>query len=479
MSNILGLRHVQFALLATALLLSVCIGRSFMVEVSFYAITIVVVCCLLSIWRRKGVLVGFILLFALVGLQRGYETAPVFHPLSRHVGQSVELSGVVVTDPQFNEKSRTEFVLGNAVLAGQPVPGSVKVQTSYKQLTRGQRAKVSGKIYESLGSSAYHIGFGAVEVTDERISVLEQVRQRFFAAVYTNVPEPYAGFILGILVGTRGLLEESLADQLKLIGLTHIIAVSGYNLTIIVQAVQRLLGRYGIAVATFSSSWLIGGFLLITGFSASIVRASLVAGLALFTNFYGYRVHPLTLISLPAIATVLVNPDYLLRDVGWQLSFLAFFGILIFAPLIQSQLPGHDRVITAIVVQSMCAYIMTAPLLIYIFGSISVLAPLANMLVTPLIPLAMMLGFIAGIVSMVLPVVGAWFSLPATGLVGITLAICSWLSSYDQAKELSLTLEMAILLYGVIMLITLALWRRSRRRGNFKPADTLRDRLYG
>ncbi|MGQ7346814.1 ComEC/Rec2 family competence protein, partial [Streptococcus suis] len=159
----------------------------------------------------------------------------------------------------------------------------------------------------------------------------EGFRQSFFAGMRTALPEPLASFALGLLVGVRALIPKDLQAQLALVGLSHLVAVSGYNLTILIVASQKALSRFGRGITLAASLWLIGLFLAVAGTSPSIVRASLVAVLALFASAYGRRFNPITLILLAAAATAFVNPVYL-TDLGWLLSFLAFFGILVLAP---------------------------------------------------------------------------------------------------------------------------------------------------
>jgi len=122
-----------------------------------------------------------------------------------------------------------------------------------------------------------------------------------------------------------------------MVGLTHIIAVSGYNLTIILHAGKRLLGKRSKRISTFLSLALIAVFLLLAGASASIVRAAIVSVLSIAAGYYGRTFKPLNLIVLAAAITAWANPVYVWSDVSWYLSFLAFYGVMVVSPLIQKR----------------------------------------------------------------------------------------------------------------------------------------------
>src|SRR5205807_2186671 len=104
--------------------------------------------------------------------------------------------------------------------------------------------------------------------------------------------------------------------------------VSGYNLTIIIRGLNRLkLGsKYQRLILSLA---FIAFFVLVTGFSASIVRAAIVSTLSLWAWFYGRKIRAVLLIAFTAALTGLINPFYIWGDLGWYLSFLAFFGVLI------------------------------------------------------------------------------------------------------------------------------------------------------
>ena len=379
------------------------------------------------------------------------------------IGQSVSLSGTVADDPSRTASGQTSFNLDSLRLdSGLTIPGRLSVYLYPVQLQRGYRVHLTGKVKPGFGNAVAELSYPKLQVLSRSQTWLERLRQRFFTGVKTALPEPLASFGLGLLVGIRALIPKPMQTELALVGLSHLVAVSGYNLTIIVQAVERLLGRLGRGIALAASLWLIGGFLIVTGGSASIVRASLVSVLSLLAAFYGRRFHPVTLIALTAAATAAYSPSYL-TDLGWSLSYLAFFGILVVAPAVEARF-GHPKpVLIRLFIESFAAQILTIPLILYFFNQLSIVSPLTNLIILPLVPIAMATSFVAGLAGMIIPAFAGWFAWPAmlllkfmTGLID-QFAALPWAGRTDHV-----TLPVMLAMYGLIIVLTLALTHSKR-----------------
>lgn len=173
--------------------------------------------------------------------------------------------------------------------------------------------------------------------------VARQVRDWFADTVRRAIPDPQAALGIGYLVGQRRALPPELDEALQIAGLTHVVVASGYNLTILVRLARRLFVRVSKYLAAFAASGMIGSFVLITGASPSMSRAGLVAGLSLLAWYYGRKFHPLVLLPFAAAVTVLIDPSFAWGDLGWQLSFTAFAGVMIIAPLGQAYFFGDKK----------------------------------------------------------------------------------------------------------------------------------------
>lgn len=353
------------------------------------------------------------------------------------------------------------------------VPGRLSISGfGAPTIFKGDTVEISGRLYAKRGSRQLGMSYAQIEVLESHSTWVDNLRRRFSAGLATAVPEPQASFGLGLLIGQRSNIPEDVAAQLSVVGLTHIIAVSGYNLTIIMRASKRLLKNRSKYQTTVSSLALIMVFLLMTGMSASIVRAAIVSGLSIIAWHYGRTFRPLLLLSLTAALTAAWNPFYLWSDIGWYLSFLAFFGVLILAPLFQRRILGQrePKVLGAIMIESTAALVMTLPLIMYIFKQVSLIALPANLLIVPLVPLAMLTALIAGLAGMFIPLMVGIIAWPATTLMTAMLDIVQLLSQVPHALAArSLSLAGILVCYASLVAVSIILWRASLR--NVKITD--------
>ena len=167
-----------------------------------------------------------------------------------------------------------------------------------------------------------------------------------------------------------------------------------------------------------------------------MTRAGLVAGLSLWAWYYGRTFHPVTLLLLAASITAMVYPPYTWGDIGWALSFAAFAGVIILAPLLQAYFYGDKKptFVGRIVIETASAQLATLPIMLSVFGQFSIIALLSNVLILSLVPLAMLLSFIAGLTQIVFPVLGAICAWPVQVLLGYMVWVVNWTASLPWAQ---------------------------------------------
>ncbi len=408
-----------------------------------------------------------------LGLWRGAITKSQVEMYQPLYGQKVIIVGRVIDDSSYAYKSQTEFHIGDVQLVARSgnfdLLGRVRVRGyGAPSVRRGDMVEVMGKMREGYGNRQGSISFAQIAVHGRSANAVEDIRAKYFAGVYTALPEPNASLGLGFLVGLRTLLPTDLLDQLSATGLTHIVAVSGYNLTILVRFTRRVFARRSIYLAMLSSVSLIVSFLAVTGFTPSIVRAAIVSGLALTAWYYGRMVHPVMILLLSAAITAFWNPLYLWYDLGWYLSFAAFFGVLVLAPLLTARLfvkkPGP---MGQVVIETVSAQIMALPIIAVIFGEVSLISLLANALILPMIPVAMLLTFVAGLAGAVVPYISGWFAWPADFLLTFMVDSISIMSRAPWAlKEVNTNWFEAVIFYGLIGIIALVMLRVTKKRLN-------------
>lgn len=426
---------------------------------------------LFSFRRARVFSVYAVLIFGFsLGWWRGGQFMSEVRFLETISKDKVVLVGTALQDSLYDERAAVSFDMGSLTLESpeqRPIVGKVGVSGFGERMVyRGDTVRVTGKFYPARGSKVAYLNFAELEVVARSQSVVYKVTREFNAGMLSAVPEPQASFGMGLLIGQRDTLPEETSDMLAAVGLTHIIAVSGYNLTILVRATRRLLDKRSKFQATAAAVVLILLFLIVTGASPSIVRASIISLLSLGAWYYGRNIRPMLLILLTAAATALVNPLYLWSDIGWYLSFLAFFGVLMIAPVATRRLYKARRpgVMGQLVIESMAAQLMTLPLILYIFNESSYAVLLANLLVVPLIPLAMIFGFIAGLAGMLVPAIAGWFAWPAKWLLTYLLDAAGLVARIPN-MQFSVTIGTWAMvgLYAVIMLMTLIWWQKTAK----------------
>ncbi len=383
--------------------------------------------------------------------------------------QKVVVRATVTTDSVYSARSQIEFTAKNIQLVqpnSKPLAGSFKISGFGVPIVyRGDQVLVSGKLFPMRGSNQGRIAYAKLQKVGAGSSAINDFTRKFDAGMQSALPEPMASFGLGLLIGQRNTLPANITAALTAVGLVHIVAVSGYNLTIIVRGVGRLkLGsKYQKLLA---SLLLIAGFVLVTGFSASIVRAALVSGLSLWAWYYGRRLKPLVLISFAAAITGFWNPFYVWGDLSWYLSFLAFFGVLVIAPLIAARFfKQQPKLLTMVLLETLSAELMTLPLILMTFGQLSIIALIANVLVVPLVPLAMLLSATAGLCGALIPQFAGWFALPARILLTYMLDIVHLLASIPSVLvHRSVSASYMLALYGLVLMMVLVIHKKMPKR---------------
>lgn len=212
------------------------------------------------------------------------------------------------------------------------------------------------------------------------------------------LPAPQSGLLMGLLLGGDDNVSEAVQEDFSKTGLTHIVAVSGYNVTIIAE----YLMLFGIFAGLWRKQafWLaiVGIILFVTmvGLPSSAVRAGVMGSLILWAMKNGRLGSAQNAIIFAASAMLFVNPLLLRWDVGFQLSFLATLGIVYFHPLIERYSIKKNGIsfFSEILFLTLSAQIFVLPVILHDFGTLSLISPLANLLVLPIIPLTMLLGFL-------------------------------------------------------------------------------------
>lgn len=197
-------------------------------------------------------------------------------------------------------------------------------------------------------------------------------------------------------------------QQIRTVGLSHIVVASGLHLMIVVGLVRPLFAKISRRWQWFGSLAVAALFGLTAGLSASMTRALAALAVLLTTWFYGRSISGWRLIILLVATSLLVNPLHLSGDLSWWLSYGAFFGVIVAVPAVQNYLFGDKKLgpISRLLLAVVVVQLVVAPILLVGFGELSLIAPLSNLLVVPLLVLLMWLAGLVIVLANLTPL--AW-----------------------------------------------------------------------
>lgn len=263
--------------------------------------------------------------------------------------------------------------------------------------------------------------------------LLDRIRRGSADALGRALPEPQAGLADGILIGLRDRVNRDLAAAFTTAGVSHIVAISGWNIAIVAATVAALLGgRVGSRPRTVVTLAAIAGYTLLAGASPSVNRAAVMAAIGLTARAAGRSSSALAALGWAAMLLLLIDPATV-ADPGFALSGLATAGLIAWSGPLTSRLrsvrghalPGWFAESLAI---SIAAEVATLPIVLLTFGRLAIVAPLANLVIVPIVPPAMAAGALAlgsgwlGLVGLP-PVIVTVLGLPAWALLGLMVAL--------------------------------------------------------
>lgn len=366
------------------------------------------------------------------------------------------------------ERGLGEEVLNDTIrpklLSLNPNPHLLISTGKYPAYQYGNRLEITGKLqtpaqFDSFDYAAYLSRFNTYSVmyrpnikrappakgelshfraTEGVWKVLLSTKKYFEQALYRAFPsEPSSSFLAGLLLGSRKGIPENLTKDFQTVGLTHIIAISGYNITIIVTLLMAMLKPLGQKPAILISGVGIILFTLFVGASPAVVRACIMGLLALLALNSNRKAEITLILLLTATLMVGYNPKILLHDVGFQLSFLATMGLIYISPILEPYLhwlPNRLAIRESISL-TLSAQIMAMPIILLNFQTLSIISPLANLLIAgPIIPLAMLFGFLSTLIAFVFLPLAKLIGFPAFLLLNYITFITQTLANIPLAS---------------------------------------------
>lgn len=278
-------------------------------------------------------------------------------------------------------------------------------------------------------------------------------------------PEPAASLLAGVILGVQDDIAPSINDLFQQTGTIHILVVSGMHVMIIAALLQRITAQWLSPRQRFIFLVVVlVGFSFLTGLSASVIRASAMGLVLPLAHVLGRTRQAHITLAVIAAGMTALNPYILVHDLGFQLSFLATLGLMYFQPVSERLfrvLPNmfwiRDTVTT-----SFSAMIPTTPLLLFQFGTFSVVSLLANIVVVP-VSTAMLFGGVAVLlISFMHFQLALWSGYALWQIIQLTLRYLESLLTFPQAYLSDLVVAPWVIAFIYTILFTIMLWRALR-----------------
>ncbi len=341
-----------------------------------------------------------------------------------------------------------------------PVHGLVRLQVPpVPELRYGQRIRATGMLIQPASAGSFDfraylrrqsihvlmIDPTIVIVDTERrtlLGLLLSANDRLRVTLQRLLPEPHAGLLIGMLLGRQNAIADEVRDDFRSTGTSHLLVISGWNISVLAGTLMGLLGmcklgRRGAAALTLP---VVALYVLFTGASPAVVRAGIMGALVLWAILVDREADAWTSLLFTCALLALIDP-HVLWNIGFQLSVAGTAGLLAWSAPIERWItrrgPAGNRAVLAFarsLAPTLAALLLVTPIAVYQFGTLQTIAPLANVIVAPAVPLAMLFGILgvaAGTIALPLGQLVALLAWPFTGWMVLTtryLASIPWAS---------------------------------------------------
>ncbi|KKR70937.1 MAG: ComEC/Rec2-related protein [Candidatus Roizmanbacteria bacterium GW2011_GWB1_40_7] len=328
------------------------------------------------------------------------------------VGQNMEISGTIIEDPQKLDKFIRAILKKDEIKILLTLP-------HYPEVNYGDNLTIRGRLEEPENFSDFdwrnYLAKDDIYFEMFLPKIIKQdsgggsrvkrflfsVKHKFLNNLSKVLPEPHRSFLAGVTIGERASLPEKLEEDFRNIGVIHLVVLSGYNISIVSENTIRVLSYLPVAKIARTLIATIGVilFAIMTGGSATVVRAAIMGILILWARETGKIYQALSALVFAAFLMTLVNPKIIRFDASFQLSFLATAGLIFMSPRIEKYFlwfPNFWK-IRENLISTLSTQIFVLPLLIYLGGNFSWRTIPANLMILSAMPITMFFGFLTGL----------------------------------------------------------------------------------
>lgn len=324
------------------------------------------------------ILITFLLFFRYLSTRPNYQN-----------GDFIRITSRVYTEPIVYERQQYIKLQGLKVYL-----------PKYPEISYGDRIIIQGVVGGNRLNNAE-----LLEIKTNNKNLLFNLRLKLISFYKSSLPEPYSSLVAGITLGSKNMPED-FWDKLKSTGTAHIVVASGSNVAMfssfLILVLTRFLNR---KVAVFMTGAGIITYVVLSGFDAPIIRASIMGAIVMFGQSMGRITNTIRILLYTGALMLIIKPDYI-TDLGFILSFVATLSLILFQKRIDEKLKRLPNILRDGLSTSIAAQIGAAPIIFVTFGQFNILSPVINALILWTIPYIMGLGMIAGVIGLFIPLIG-------------------------------------------------------------------------
>jgi competence protein ComEC len=432
--------------------------------------------------NKWGIIFSVFILCISLGLFRFYfynKNIPTF--LENKIEQKIELTGIISDDVDMRDYNQKLLVtVQNPEDKKQDL--KILLTTDFEQtFNYGDEIKFYGILekaenfvtdqektfdyinYLKKDNILYLINYPKINILENKQASfikanLFKIKSSFVKKINALIPSPENLLMNGLILGEKSSFDQNLRNSFVNTGTIHIVALSGYNVTIIAEWIMQLFKFLPYGIGIWFGIVAIILFVIMSGAGATALRAGIMAVLMLFARATGRNYDVARALILAAVVMTFLNPMILYYDISFQLSFIATVAVIYFTPKIEKYFYWitENFGLRDIVTVTTAAYIFVLPFILYKMGNLSVVALPTNILVLPFIPFTMLLGFLSGIFSFIWYLLAAPFGYIAYFLLHYELFIIKFFGSLPFAaftiKNFPLIITVLIYLYFIYLI---------------------------
>lgn len=365
---------------------------------------------------------GIFLLFLSIGVLRtSYSYQELPKPIfDDSVGKKVELSGEIVS--RVDNKGGYKTFTINPEIHGVEIKNKPIIQVTtdrFANVSYGDVVTVTGKLESAVMNSKtnelaresrirrgilYQVNFAEVSfVTNGEPNFLkkysEYMRLKCIDFINKSIDKPSSDFVSGILIGEKHALSKEWYDRFTEVGMTHVIVLSGYNLAVLFAWTRIMFRRTPFAIQNVLGAVSVIMLVLISGAEPPAIRAGILVIIVALASIFQRQKDTGHFLALTTLLMLMYNPFYLLYDISFQLSIVATYGLVYIGPMVALHVKRFPAFLKEATRDTLSAQVAVLPLQLFYFGTISSVSLISNILLLPLIPIVVMLGFLTIIAS--------------------------------------------------------------------------------